>query len=99
MKQLGFNTLVQLLERVEGVRVMKPPDAAFMMVYGPKKKKGRRKEEGGGRSIGEGMCSSDGCVSSETEGVRRDTILILVSRSFYEELANVAHVAMFTYKS
>lgn len=64
MRELGFNTLVQLLERVEGVRVMKPPDAGFMMVYGPKKKK--KKEEVSGR---EAASSSDGCVSSESEEV------------------------------
>ena len=63
MKDLGFNTLVQLLERVEGVKVMKPPDAGFMMVYGPQKK---GKKMG---SRGEGNCSSDGCLSSENEGV------------------------------
>ncbi|CAI8039062.1 Tudor domain-containing protein 5, partial [Geodia barretti] len=40
IRELGFNTLVQLLERVDGVAVMKPPDAGFMMVYGPRKKGG-----------------------------------------------------------
>ena len=65
MKELGFHTLVQLLERVTGVRVMKPPDAGFMMVYGPKEKKRRRRE-----GVGAGVTSSsDGCASSENEEV------------------------------
>ena len=66
MKELGFHTLVQLLERVAGVKVMKPPDAGFMMVYGPKEKRKKRKEEGGAAGA---MGSSDGCVSSESEEV------------------------------
>ena len=64
MKELGFHTLVQLLERVAGVRVMKPPDAGFMMVYGPKEK--RKKKVGGGPGV---ASSSDGCRSSENEEV------------------------------
>lgn len=62
MKELGFNTLMQLLERVEGVKVMKPPDAGFLMVYGPTKKK---------KSAVTGMATagSDGCLSSENDEV------------------------------
>ena len=58
IRELGFNTLVQLLERVDGVAVMKPPDAGFMMVYGPRRK-------GGG---GVGSCGGSSC-GSETEEV------------------------------
>lgn len=61
MKELGFNTLMQLLERVEGVKVMKPPDAGFLMVYGPTKKKKL--------VTGMAAASSDGCLSSENEEV------------------------------
>lgn len=61
MKELGFNTLMQLLERVEGVKVMKPPDAGFLMVYGPTKKKKL--------ATGMAAASSDGCLSSENEEV------------------------------
>jgi hypothetical protein len=56
IRELGFNTLVQLLERVDGVAVMKPPDAGFMMVYGPKRK-GRK--GGGGESCGGSSCGSE----------------------------------------
>ena len=62
MKELGFNTLMQLLERVEGVKVMKPPDAGFLMVYGPTKKKKS--------TTGRAAANSDGCVSSENEEVK-----------------------------
>ena len=58
MKGLGFNNLVELLERVEGVEVMKPPGAGFLMVCGPAKK---RRGGGGG--------ASSGCDSSESEAV------------------------------
>ena len=61
MKELGFNTLVELLERVNGVRVMKPPGTELMMVCGPNKKK-RGKKEGSGSEL---TSSSD--VSSENE--------------------------------
>ena len=57
IKDLGFNTLVQLLERVAGVTVMKPPDAGFMMVFGPRKKGVK-----GGCGSGDGSESEEVCV-------------------------------------
>ena len=76
IKDLGFNTLVQLLERVEGVSVMKPPDAGFMMVYGPKKK--RKKGGGGGGGGGGGSCGSSNCSSETEEVYGTDTCVMFV---------------------
>ena len=74
IKDLGFNTLVQLLERVEGVSVMKPPDAGFMMVYGPKKKR----KKGGGGGGGGGSCGSSNCSSETEEVYGTDTCVLFV---------------------
>ena len=42
VNELGFDSLVQLLGRVPGVTVMKPPEASFLMVYSTKHKRGKK---------------------------------------------------------
>ena len=65
MKELGFNTLVELLERVDGVRVMKPPGTEFMMVSGPSKKNRGKKKS----SSGDTATSSDISTDNESQVV------------------------------